>query len=111
MTPWTRNMNERVWYYPPVGNDGFGALVYGAPEERLCRWQDQMKLVRDAQGRESMSAATVYVYSPVVAEGLMFRSSDDYPDGVPPEGSRRIIATCESPSLDQTRVLHKVFLE
>ena len=104
-------MNERVWYYPPAGNDGFGGLNYGDPEERMCRWQDQIKLVRDAQGREVTSAAVVYVNSPVQAEGLLVRNLGDYPEPTPPETARRIIITGESPSLDQTRALHKAWME
>lgn len=110
-TPWTRNMRERIWYYPPAGNDGMGGLIYGLPEERLCRWQDGTNLVRDAQGREVPSSATVYLNLAVVAEGVLLRGDVDYPEETPPTTAKRIITTQDSPSLDQTRVLYKAMVE
>lgn len=58
---YTRNMTQAATYYPPTGQDAFGQVSYGAGQDVLVRWQDKADLFRDAQGREVVSSAVVYV--------------------------------------------------
>lgn len=108
MASYTRHMREEITYWPPAGNDGFGGRLYGPPESRKCRWQDDAVLFRDSQGREVVSQAVVYVNSPVVNEGMLYRGVTAAP--APLIGSLEIRQVSNSPSLQQTLSLNKVYL-
>jgi hypothetical protein len=108
MPSYTRHMREQITYWPPAGNDGFGGRVYGAPESRLCRWQDDAVLFRDAQGREVVSESIVYVNSPVVEMGKLYRGISV--SGVPEATAKEIRQVGDSPNLTQSLSLTKVYL-
>jgi len=108
MASYKRHMREQITYWPPAGNDGFGGTGYGAPQSRLCRWQDDATLFRDAQGREVTSQSVVYVDSPVVNGGKLFRGISVA--GTPPAGSLEIRQVGDSPNLVQSLSLTKVYL-
>lgn len=108
MPSYTRHMKEQITYWPPAGNDGFGGTGYGPPEVRLCRWQDDAVLFRDAQGREVTSQSVVYVNAPVVNGGKLFRGVSVA--GAPIAGSLEIRQVGDSPNLAQSLSLTKVYL-
>lgn len=110
MAAYTHNMSELVWYWPRVGTGDFGEIEYGEPEERMVRWQDTTEVVTDADGRQIVSSAIVYVDRPVAEQGKMQRGVD-CPDDQPPPEAREVIRVGQSPSLDQTTVLHKAWLK
>lgn len=93
---YTHNMPQTATYQPPVGQNGFGDPQFGAAVDVLCRWQDKADLFRDAQGREVVSSAVVYVAQVVEVGGLL--------DG------REIRNVALSPSLDGVTQLVKAWL-
>lgn len=108
MTAYTENMNQAATYWAPGVNDGFGGFTsYGAATAILCRWQNAQKLFRDAQGREALSEAIVYVDRELENGGKLKLGTVT---GTPPADAIEIRAKGSSPSLDATRVLHKVWL-
>lgn len=105
---YTHNMRERVTYWPVSGTDTFDSPLFGMPEPRMARWQDVAVLFRDAEGREVVSQAVVYVDREVKLGGYLFRGVSAA--GTPPDGAFEIRQTGKSPNLTQTVTLHKAML-
>ena len=71
MAYYARNMTQNATYFPPAGQNTFGDLAFGDPVAVKVRWQNKADLFRDAQGREVMSSAIVYVDQPVTVGGRL----------------------------------------
>lgn len=71
MTYYSSNMPTTVTYFPPAGQDAFGKLEYGTPVALKARWQVKAELFRDAQAREAVSKAVVYVSDLVEVGGRL----------------------------------------
>ena len=69
MAIYTTGLNQAATYFPPAGQSGFGDPLFGAPVSVKVRWQDKADLFRDAQGREVVSSAVVYVSQDVEVSG------------------------------------------
>lgn len=118
MTAYTTGMNQFATYWAPGNNDGFGDVVYNAPPVRIaCRWQEKKDLVRNAQGQEVVSSATVYVDRELLPRGyLAFGDltgdvdSDGFSDPRDEALARQIINVGTSPSIAADQILHKVWL-
>lgn len=107
---YTRNMHQTATYWPPGAPDPFGMPTFLEPVVVKCRWQDKAELFRDPEGRETTSSAVVYPAQPLEAGGylLLGESTELNPKEVP--GAREIRQKGSSPSLRNSRVLHKVWL-
>jgi len=68
---YTRSMTQDATYFPPNGQNAFGDLSFGAAVAVKVRWQDKADLFRDAQGREVVSSAVVYVDRLVAVGGRL----------------------------------------
>ncbi len=105
MAFYTRNMTQDATYFPPAGQDAFGNLAFGSGVAVKCRWQDKADLFRDAEGREVMSSAIVYVAQAVTIGGRLglgtVASASD---------AKEIRNAGESPSLDGRQTLVKAWL-
>jgi len=111
MVSWTRNMNQMATYWAPGIPDGFGGMTMQVPVTVTCRWQEQAVLFRDAEGREVTSSVVVYPVQELIIRGYL--ALGDQTVVLDP----RDLATAfeirqvqQSPSLDATQVLHKVYL-
>lgn len=105
---YTENLTETLTYWPPGGNDGYGGTAYGNPVPVAGRWQDKRVLFRDAQGREVVSDAVVYVSQALELAGMLYRGVSTALN--PVAGAKEIRDVQQSPSLDGDEVLHKVLL-
>ena len=101
---YTRNMTQAATYYPPTGQDGFGQPSFGAGQDVLVRWQDKADLFRDAQGREAVSSAVVYVNQDCEIGGKIGLGSASVTD------AREIRNVGRTPSLGGQRTLIKLWL-
>jgi len=108
MPGYTRNMTEDATYWPPGQNDGFGGVGYGSPVSLKVRWQDKSDLFRDSEGREVVSSAIVYTSQPVENTGKLLRAVSV--SATPPTGALEIRNHGQSPSLDGSLQLNKVWL-
>lgn len=60
-TVWLDQLSQTaVWWTNPV-NDGFGKRTFDHGVEVKCRWEQKSELFVDAQARQVMSRAVVYV--------------------------------------------------
>lgn len=117
--PYTRNMNQVATYWPPGVSDGFGGRGYGAVVIIRCRWQLTNELFRGSDGQEYTSSAVVYTDRELVLGGLLALGdltaevdSDGQidPADVATSDPREIRQLGQSPSLDATMALNKVWL-
>ena len=116
----TSDMVQLATYWPAGSNNGFGKLSFDAVEPELiyCRWQDVSKMFRDAQGRDTVSEAVVYVDQAVVIGGWIAlgdhigtgagTAGDVDPRSV--AGAREIRQIAVSPSLANDEELWKVYV-
>lgn len=107
-TAYTDNMTEALTYWPPAGNTGFGDVTYGNPVAIIGRWQDKRVLFRDAQGRETVSDAVVYVDRALELAGKLYRGESAALN--PVAAAKEIRDVQQSPSLEGELALHKVLL-
>jgi len=107
MQPITRDLKQDATYFPPLGNDGFGGVAYGAAVAIMCRWQDVAELFRNAQGQEVTSSAVVYVDRTLAIKGKIALGTFT---GTPPAAAREIRQAGSSPSVDAQRALLKIWL-
>ena len=107
-TAYAENMTEALTYWAPMGNDGYGGVTYGNPVSLTGRWQDKRVLFRDAQGREVVSDAVVYVDQVLELAGKLYRGTSAALN--PVSDAKEIRDVQQSPGLDGAEVLHKVLL-
>ena len=101
---YARNMTQAATYYPPTGQDGFGNLSFGPGEAVKVRWQDKADLFRDAQGREVVSSAIVYVDQDCAIGGKIGLGSASLNE------AREIRNVGRTPGLKGQRTLIKLWL-
>jgi hypothetical protein len=101
---YARNMTQDATYYPPAGQNEYGDLSFGAGVAVKVRWQDKADLFRDAQGREVMSSAVVYVAQEVEIGGKLGLGSAAVGDTL------EIRNVGESPDLKGGKALVKAWL-
>ncbi|KRQ86051.1 hypothetical protein ABG79_02183 [Caloramator mitchellensis] len=57
--------NQKVKWYKKTGNNAYGQPIYAPAVEIPCRYEERMKLIRDKQGKESVSQGTFYLIEKV----------------------------------------------
>jgi len=104
-------MNQQATYWAPLANDGFGGMTFDTPILIMCRWQNDAVLFRDTHGREVTSSSIVYPDQELAVRGYLALGDQTVtldPRSLVEAGEIRQLG--QSPSLDATRVLHKVFV-
>lgn len=110
MTPYTGGMmNQQATYWSPATIDVFNQRSYGAPVLIACRWQDTVSRVVGPSGEDVTTNSIAYVDRPLEAGGIL-ALGDFTGSATPVEYGRPIQATGNSPSLDATEALYKVWL-
>ena len=73
----TRNLKQKSLYWNPPARDGFGAYVWGFPEEIDTRWRQSGRSVRyDKKGTEIISEIIVWTtYKYVTAGGYIMKGT------------------------------------
>lgn len=83
----TRNLNQTAVRWTGATADGFGGRTFDDGTEIDVRWEDKQKLFVDAQGRESVSKAFVFVgVDLLVGDYLMLGDLDDLSSGAEEPG-------------------------
>lgn len=108
-------LGQTVTYWPAGTPDGYGKLNFAdvVPVVLSCRWQNISVLFRDAQGRDAVSQAIVYLTDVLTLGGYLAQGNVGAVAGSDP---RRISGAFEirhigtSPSLRADEVLYKVML-
>lgn len=109
MTPYTSGFNQSATYWAPNLPDGFGGFNFISPVVITCRWQDKLNMVRNAEGQEVVSMIVVYADRLLKHKGWLCLG-DQSASGNPTADAQEIVQLGQSPSLDGTEVLYKVWL-
>lgn len=115
LTAWTLGMGQQATYWAPSGPDGRGGTRYEtAPVVIACRWQHRAEKFRSSKGEEMTSQAVVYPDRVLEAGGRLalgdLTGEADYVDPRRLEGALEIMGVQDSPSIDATMQLNKVYL-
>jgi len=110
---------QKGLYWAPGTPDGYGDHTFGTGVEIDCRYDEELKVVKDAGGNEVVSAATVYPDRPLANGGWFWEGAEDdldsaydldsEPTGI--SGARQIVATARIPDVRNRRVLHIAYLK
>ena len=104
-------MPQSLTYWPPGSPDGYGQVAFGSPVLVACRWQEDQKLFRDANGQEVMSEAVVYSETELALHGYV--ALGDQTSQADPRvlaEAREVRQVGASRSLDASEVLRKAWL-
>lgn len=82
-------LQTATYWSPPVAN-GWGGGSFAAPVEIACRWEDKTQLIRDRDGREVVSMATVYPDRELYEDGWLYLGSSAAADPHEVEGAYQI---------------------
>lgn len=63
------------WANPTSSADG--SLSYDTPVEIKCLWREEIKMIRDTQGKEIVSKAAVHVLVDIDDNGMLFHGDLD----------------------------------
>lgn len=64
-----RGLNQRVTYWPPIGEDKYGQTQFGAPRILSARWEDRNEEAVTLSGETILSKAVIYVDTDLLVEG------------------------------------------
>lgn len=105
---YTDDFIHDLTYWPPGENTGFGKVSLGDPVALTGRWQDRQDLFRDAEGREVVSEAVVYVSMLLENGGWLYLGTSMEIE--PPAAAREVRAVQSSPDLEDEDTLYKAML-
>jgi hypothetical protein len=100
----TRLTDKAVyWAVEGYGNDG--SITFSDPVEIDCLWTEKIQMIRDDEGHESVSRATVYVGQDLAAHGYLYHgnlddlSSAEEGDPLTVSAAQEIMVFLKTPSL------------
>lgn len=64
--------DDAVYWGTPVANE-FGVLEYETPVEIKCFWKDEIRMIIDKNGKESISIAEIYVLQDIDDSGMIYQ--------------------------------------
>lgn len=102
-------LNQRLSYWDPGQNDGYGGASFGVAREVQCRWENKTDKYRDKDGVEHVSNAVVYTLEPLSLAGYIALGVAGTVDGNGPtdHGAVEIRHVGASPSLQADQQLYK----
>lgn len=104
-------LKQKCVYWHPAGKNEYSDLVWDAPIELKCRWEEGADEVLTIEGREINPDHLVYVESDVVVGGLLlFGSLSDLVGNTPPESAKRIVKFTKLPTLKAKKFLRTAYL-
>ena len=102
-------MRQRVQYREPNGLRLVGGDPdYGQLITQACRYQQKTQIVKTGDGEDAVSDTVVYVVNAIATDSMVWLDGTD--DATDFTEARRVLAVQESPSIDATQRLWKVFL-
>lgn len=73
-------LKQKAVYWQPLGDDGYGKMLFAEPVEIACRWEERKQVlgtITGAQvvGYQDLSRATVMVGVDLEEDGMLFLGS------------------------------------
>lgn len=111
----TKNLVQTCVYWGTPAANGYGGYIYADGVEINARWEDRQEIFINAQGREDLSRAVVYVDTDVEVGGYLYLGELDDFDSSDPEPTENasaymIKAFSKIPNLKGTDYQRKVWL-
>lgn len=68
-----KNDKMVYWGTPTVGNDA--SYTFATPIEVSCFWREETNLIKNDDGRESISKAAIYINQDLEEKGMVFHGA------------------------------------
>lgn len=105
----TKNLKQTIEYREPNGLRLVGGDPdFGQLKKQACRYQQKTQIVKQGDGEDAVSDTIVYVVQAIAIDSMAW--TDGTNDSTDFTKARRVLAVQESPSIDATQSLWKVFL-
>ena len=105
---------DKCVYWPPIGKDDFGQMVFGPPEEISCRWEDTLTELMDKMGNRIISTSMVYVSKDVALLGVLwhgkFTNIQSIPNPLSNADASEIRMFKRTPNLRNKEILRIAYL-
>ncbi len=89
-------LNQTASWQAKTSNNSYGEPVYSTAATIYCRWEDKRRLIRNAEGVEIISNATVYCVENVQENDLL--------------AGRVVLMVADQPNLDGSINHREVYL-
>jgi hypothetical protein len=99
------NLHQTAVYWGNPASDGYGGYTWDDPVEIDCRWVRRTRLVKNAQGKEVVSNASVQVDQDVDLDGYLYLGdlddldSDEEANPMKVDGAYKILAFDKTPTI------------
>lgn len=70
-----RTLTQTIVYWGSPVNDGYGGYTFASPVEIKGRWDSKIRKVKDSQGEEIVSEATISLLQDVDINGFLYLGS------------------------------------
>ena len=105
----TKNLRQVIEYREPNGLRKVGGDAdFGQLRRQACRYQQKTQIVKTGDGEDAVSDTVVYVVQVIAIDSMVWLDGTNDPTDF--AGARRALAVQESPSIDASQSLWKVFL-
>lgn len=105
------NLNQTATYWAKTGNDGVGWFTFSTPTILACRWEDKNEVITDAEGKEIISDAKVFLGQDVVLSGFLYLGVSTEADPADVDGAKEIKKFNKTPDLTGTEFEYKAWLK
>lgn len=110
------NLHQTAVYWGNPTSDGYGGYTWDDPVELDCRWTQVTRLVKDANGKEVVSGASVQVDQDVDLDGYLFLGdlddldSSEEADPTTVSGAYKILAFDKTPTVKADAYFRMAYL-
>lgn len=105
----TKNLKQVIEYREPNGLRKVGGDPdFGQLKRQACRYQKKTQIVKAGDGEDAVSDTQIYVVGPIAIDSMVWLDGTDDPTDF--TEARRVLAVQESPSIDASQSLWRVFL-
>lgn len=108
ISDYSRKMYQTATYWAPGGRTVTGQATFLAPVNISCRWEDKQTLIKNKEGKDVVSDATVYTDRPLAIEGYLKLGVSVETD--PRSVAREIQAVGKTVNVRARKRLNKVLL-
>ncbi len=106
----TRNLKQTATYWASPTSDGRGGYTFDTAAAVSVRWEDKQIVSKDANGKEFISEAIVYIDQDVDIGGFLYLGTSTETNPKDQPGAYKIMNFRKTPNLAGTEFERKVIL-
>jgi len=101
-------LNQTLVYWPPAARNEFGKATYGTPVQLSCHWEQEQVEIKDAEGNNFISTATIFLDQEVLRGGWVWEGllADAPANPITPVPLQQIKQCRRVPDVDNTETVY-----